>query len=89
MDLSHLFIAISAALVSGAGTWFSVARKFVHRDEVEKMIDERMKPLNEKQANQQSILERISADVAALRVETGKLTVLMEFKQPSRRGNSR
>ena len=83
MNLEGLVPYIVSGAVSSIAAWFVFARKLTTRDEVEKMIQDRTRPIEDRNVRWEAVMEGVRTDLGALRVETARLTVLLDTRRPA------
>lgn len=78
MDIPVAVLSSFAGLLGGTAAWFTFARRLTTREEVDKMIQDRARPLEERQARVEDLLDGLRDAIGALRGEIIRLTVTLE-----------
>jgi hypothetical protein len=80
MDLSSVIPSAVAGLIGSSAAWFVFARTLVTRADVEKMIQERVGPMMERQARTEALMEDIRNRLGTLDVAIARLSALLESR---------
>jgi len=84
VELSTIIPALVSGVIGSAATWFSLARRLVTREDVEKMIHERAVPMEARQGRTEDLIEGLRNEMRTLSENIVRLTVTLENRSAER-----